>query len=77
MTSFTLPTGLAELADDLNFVNWQGEPRPGDPKPTKVPYTPSLTGARCKAKAGDPTTWGDFATASAAAEAGALYRPRL
>jgi len=70
MTSFTLPPGLAALADDPHWVNWNLEPRPGDPKPTKVPYTPSLRGKTEKAKAGDPTTWGDFATASAAAAAG-------
>jgi len=70
MSTYTLPPGLAEIEHDPNWVNWRLEPRPGDPKPTKMPYTPSSEGERSKAKAGVPTTWGDFATASAAAEAG-------
>jgi hypothetical protein len=68
--TITLPPGLATLATVPNWVNWNLEPRPGDPKPTKVPYTPSLAGEPRKAKAGEPATWGDFATAAAAAEAG-------
>ena len=70
MTTTTLPTGLTALATVPNWVNWNREPRPGETTPTKVPYTPSLAGEPRKAKAGDPTTWGDFATAAAAAEAG-------
>lgn len=70
MTATTLPPGLAELYADPHWVNWQSEPRPGDPKPTKVPYMPSLKGERRKAKAGDPATWGTVDTAVAAAAAG-------
>ncbi len=70
MSAITLPPGLAPLATVPNWVNWNLEPRPGETKPTKVPYTPSLAGEPRKAKAGDPATWGDFATAAAAAEAG-------
>jgi len=68
--TLTLPTGLAELATKPNGVNWNLEPRPGDPKPTKVPYTPSLTGPLQKAKAGEPATWGTLDMAFAAANAG-------
>lgn len=70
MTTLTLPAGLAELADKPNWVNWQREPRPGETKPTKVPYTPSTEGERVKAKAGVPSTWGPQDTAFAAANAG-------
>ncbi len=70
MTTFTLPPGLAELAAKPNWVNWNLEPRPGDPKSTKVPYTPSLTDPQVKAKAGDPATWGNADIAFAAANAG-------
>jgi len=68
--TLTLPPGLAPLGALPNWVNWNLEPRPGDPKPTKVPYTPSTTGPQVKAKAGEPATWGDAATAFAAANAG-------
>ncbi len=64
------PPGLSALADVPNWVNWQLEARDGDPKPTKVPYTPSTGGMRVKAKAGDPATWGQLDTALAAVEAG-------
>lgn len=68
--TLTLPPGLAELATKPNGVNWNLEPRPGDPKPTKVPYTPSLAGPQMKAKAGEPATWGTLEMAFAAANAG-------
>jgi len=68
--TLTLPPGLAALAERPNWVNWNLEPRPGDPRPTKIPYTPSTEGERVKAKAGEPSTWGDFATAAHAADAG-------
>ncbi len=64
------PPGLSALADAPNWVNWQLEARDGDPKPTKVPYTPSTGGMRVKAKAGDSATWGQLGTALAAVEAG-------
>jgi len=64
------PPGLSALADAPNWVNWQLEARDGDPKPTKVPYTPSTGGMRVKAKAGDGATWGQLDTALAAVEAG-------
>jgi len=70
MITLTLPPGLAELATKPNGVNWNLEPRPGDPKPTKVPYTPSLAGPPQKAKAGEPATWGTLELAFAAANAG-------
>jgi len=37
------PPGLSALADAPNWVNWQLEARGGDPKPTKVPYIPSVS----------------------------------
>ncbi len=70
MSVLTLPSGLAPLGALPNWVNWNLEPRPGDPKPTKVPYTPSLSGPIQKAKAGDPATWGTLELAFAAANAG-------
>lgn len=70
MTTSTLPPGLITLGDKPNWVNWNLEPRAGDPKPTKVPYTPSLAGPQVKAKAGEPATWGTSATAFQAAKAG-------
>jgi len=44
------------------------EHRSGEPKPTKIPYSP-LTGE--KAKANDPSTWTDYETCVAAVEQGA------
>ncbi len=57
-----IPT-LARLTDLVTlpqWVVWRLEPRPGEPKPAKVPYNPR-TGRR--AKASDPATWGTFAEA--------------
>ncbi len=70
MTQFVPPPGLGRMLTMRNFVNWNSEPRDGDPKPTKIPYTPSLTGPQVKAKAGEPATWGDAATTFNAANAG-------
>ena len=56
----TFPAALAALSC---FVTWVGVPttrKDGSPKLDKVPYNP-LTGR--KAKANDPRTWSDLATA--------------
>ena len=50
------------LKDMAQWVNWRQEMRPGQKKPTKVPYdpkTPTLT----LAKSNDPSTWGTFKVA--------------
>ncbi len=70
MTQLVPPPGLGRMLTMSNWVNWNSESRDGDPKPTKIPYTPSLTGPKVKAKAGEPATWGDVATTFAAANAG-------
>jgi putative DNA primase/helicase len=46
------------------WVCWRLEPRPGEDKPTKIPYTPG--GGEAKAKAGQPNTWRRYAEAVAA-----------
>lgn len=56
----SIPTELKALDQ---WVCWRLETRPGEDKPTKVPYTPR-TGA--KASAGKPETWSSFAVAVAA-----------
>jgi primase-polymerase (primpol)-like protein len=67
------PPGLAPLYDTRNWVNWDREVRPGETKPTKVPYRPSISGPRVKAKANDPATWDTFAVAQAAVESGRFH----
>ncbi len=56
----------AELIARPQWVNWRLEARPGEDKPTKIPYTPH---SGDKAKAGQPDTWDTFAEAVAAYEA--------
>jgi len=55
-----IPAGLQSRRQ---WVLWRYESRPGDPKPTKVPYQPS---GRTASHA-DPATWISFAEATAAA----------
>lgn len=57
-----------ELQDLAQWVNWRFEQRPGEKKPTKVPYNP-LTGA--SADSTDPCTWATFDNACAAYQKGA------
>lgn len=52
-----------ELQDLDQWVTWKYETRPGQDKPTKVPYNPK-TGQR--ADTTDPATWGTLADACAA-----------
>ena len=59
----TIPAELKALDQ---WVCWRLETRPGEDKPTKVPYTPRNGD---KAKAGQPGTWDTFAEAVAAYEA--------
>lgn len=47
------------------WVTWRYEERPGDPKPTKVPYNARRGG---KASSTDPDTWSTFAEALARAD---------
>jgi predicted P-loop ATPase len=54
-------TAFDSLADEPRWVAWRNELRGG--KPAKVPYAPR----RGKAKADDPSTWGDRAAAEARA----------
>ena len=49
----TIPAELRALP----HVLWRYEPRPGDPKPTKVPFQPAFPWK--KASSTDPSTWGD------------------
>ncbi len=49
-----------ELRDMPQSVCWRLENRPGEDKPTKVPYNPHTSG---KAMADQPGTWADFDTA--------------
>jgi putative DNA primase/helicase len=62
---------LDNVPDELkalpNWVCYRMEERHGQPKPTKVPYSP-MTGE--KAKANDPSTWIDYETCVAAVERG-------
>ena len=57
------PSVPAELLPYRQFVLWRLEQKPGELKPSKVPYNPH-TGI--KADTTDPTTWTDFMTAFAA-----------
>ncbi len=54
----------AELRHLPHWVMWRAEPRTGKAKPAKVPYHPT-TGRR--ADVSNPSTWGTYAQASAAA----------
>ena len=54
-----------ELRDRAQWVVWKYEERPGEPKPTKVPYN-ARSGR--KASTTDPATWSAFDEAVAAAE---------
>jgi primase-polymerase (primpol)-like protein len=54
-------TALDPLASEPRWVAWRSEPRGG--KPTKVPYAPDGK----KAKADDPSTWGNRKAAEARA----------
>lgn len=54
-----------ELRDMPQSVCWRMENRPGEDKPTKVPYNPHTSG---KAMADQPGTWADFDTARAVYE---------
>ncbi len=60
----TLP---AELTARPQWVVWKLEPRPGEAKPTKIPYN-AKTGD--KADSTDALTWTDFETAQRAFERG-------
>lgn len=51
----------ALLRDRRRWVIWRFETRPGDPKPTKVPYMAEAP--RRKASSMDVSTWGDYRTA--------------
>jgi hypothetical protein len=53
----------AELRDRDQWVTWRYELRPGNDKPTKVPYNPV---SHSKADSTDPNTWGTFEQACAA-----------
>lgn len=59
----SIPTQLRELPQ---WVTWRLEPRPGEDKPTKIPYNPRTGG---KAQASNPDTWSTFADACAAYDA--------
>ncbi|MER9856265.1 MULTISPECIES: DUF5906 domain-containing protein [unclassified Mesorhizobium] len=58
------PAGNLNVPEPLKerpqFVVWRLVQRPGEPKPTKVPYDPKTGQA---ASSTDPSTWTDFATA--------------
>ncbi len=77
MTTITPPPGLAELVARPNWVGFKREARPGDPKPTKIPYQVAQDerGRDVKAKAGDPTTWGIWTALAAALAAGRFDGP--
>lgn len=62
MNSANIP---AELRERRQWVVWKLEPRPGEPKPTKVPYY-----TRGHAKTSNPDTWMTFAEAEALAREG-------
>jgi primase-polymerase (primpol)-like protein len=59
----------AELRERPQWVTWKFEPRPGEPKPTKVPYRPDDRG---RAKVNRPETWGTFEQAVATFERGSV-----
>jgi hypothetical protein len=50
----TIPTELRRQP----WVLWRAEPRPGAPKPAKVPY--QVSDPTRRAKSTDPATWGTF-----------------
>src|ERR1035441_9154445 len=60
---------LVNVPDELktlpNWVCYRLESRHGQPKPTKIPYSPTTSD---HAKANDPSTWTDFETCVAAVE---------
>ena len=69
---------LDNIPDELktlpNWVCYRMEERYGQPKPTKVPYSPS-TGE--KAKDNDAATWTDYETCVAAVERGEIEAVKL
>ena len=61
MTQLTPPAGYAELLKRDQWVNAES---------TKIPYTPSLSGRKVPAKAGEPATFRSFNVARGAQAAG-------
>jgi hypothetical protein len=59
----------AELRSLDQWVGWRLERRPGEPKPTKPPYT--ADGSR-KASCSDPSTWAPFEVVCAGVDAGKI-----
>ena len=55
---------LATLKTRRQFVAWKYVPKPGKPKPDKVPINPATGRA---ASTSDPTTWGTYEAAAACA----------
>lgn len=51
------PAVPQELIERAQWVVWRYETREGDPKPTKVPYSP---GSGRRAKSTDSSTWGTY-----------------
>ena len=71
MTMNTPPTGLAEMIARPNWVGYKREARPGESKPTKIPYQVAQErGSDVKAKAGDPSTWDTWPRLAEALAAG-------
>jgi hypothetical protein len=70
-----LPAAIPAELQAMPWVLWRAEPRPGDPKPAKVPARISDPDQR--ASSTDPGTWGSFADAIEAYSALAgLSHPR-
>jgi hypothetical protein len=70
--TITPPPGLAVMTNKRRWVGFRRETRPGESKPTKVPYQVARDerGRDQKAKAGDETTFDTFAAVAEAVAAG-------
>jgi hypothetical protein len=70
-----IPAAIPAALRAQPWVLWRAEPRPGNPKPAKVPAR--IADPDQRASSTDPTTWGAFADAVEAYSAlGGLPHPR-
>lgn len=60
------------LREGKRFVAWRSEPRPGQPKPAKMPYSPIMDNPKEGASSTNPAHWTTFENAEKYAEAAGL-----